>query len=127
MYTVTIFVKYRETYLLLKRSDKVSSHKGLWSTLSLLSDTEQIPREEIIDLVTSSIGIEPDEVKSIVQAIKLPEDPQDEFFFVVKINKPFIEPSWEYESYEWIESRGIGKYETTPFLKEKLDKVKNLY
>lgn len=121
-----IFVKYRDTFLILKRSEKALYHKGLWDTIKLNTKDTPDLRQEIVDSVTSSLNIEPDQVKDVIRWGAYTYENTEKMYYVVKITTPFIDPSWEFESYEWIQFRNIGTFETVPYLKDDLTHVRNL-
>lgn len=122
---IIVFVKYRDTFLILKRSDKTLFHKGLWTTLQFETSETQI-RESIVDEITNSLNIEPNQIKDIIQWGAYTFHNTEKMYCVAKIDTPFLDISWEYESYEWIQFRSIGTYETVPHLKEDMEYIKNL-
>ena len=124
---VTIFIKYNDKILLLKRSDKVSTYRGKWNTVAGYIDEVKPVEEKIYEELREELGIE----KENIERLKL----KDPFSFkddeinrtwiinpaVVELNKkPDIKLDWEHVEYKWINPRDIDSYDTVPNLKESL-------
>ncbi len=54
---VTIFVKYKEKILLLKRGDKVRTYKGKWNTIAGYLDEIKPIKEKILEELGEEIGV----------------------------------------------------------------------
>jgi hypothetical protein len=121
---IIVFVKYRDTFLVLKRSDKVSYYKNLWDTLRFESSESNL-RQVIESEVCNALTLEPDQIKDVIREGAYKFEDTEKVYYLVKVTHPFLEVSWEYDAYEWIQFRSITTYETVPNLKEELEKVKN--
>jgi hypothetical protein len=121
---IIVFVKYRDTFLVLKRSDKVSYYKNLWDTLRFESSESNL-RQVIESEVCNALTLEPDQIKDVIREGAYKFEDTEKVYYLVKVTHPFLEVSWEYDAYEWIQFRSISTYETVPNLKEELEKVKN--
>lgn len=127
---VTVFVEYEGKILLLKRSDKVRTYRGLWNTVAGYID-EELPVEEIAcKEVKEELGVGED----VVESIKLGENFEiydkeiDKTWIIfpaqIKLNyKPKIKLDWEHSEYLWIKPGEICNYDTVYKLAESLSMV----
>jgi len=123
---VTSFIKDNDKFLLLKRSDKVKTMKGLWAGISgvIEKDEEPIIRAKIE--IYEELGITEDKIKFLKAAAKMKvHSPQYEnheweiFPFLFEAEDPTIKLNWENSEYKWITIDEIDNYQTVP----SIDKV----
>ena len=124
---VTSFVTNNEKLLLLKRSDRVKSMKGLWGAISGIIENGEEPLRRAKIEIYEEIGVKSDQIQLLKtgheMAISSPQYPNHQwmvfpFLFSMKLQK--ISLNWENESYVWIEPQEIHKYDTVPSLSEVL-------
>ena len=120
---VTSFIKNKNKLLILKRSDKVRSMKGLWSGVSGIIEKGEIPINRAKIEIFEELGIIEDKiilVKSI-EKIKI-SSPQYEnhewiiFPFLFKTKQMKIKLNWENSEYKWINANELKNYEIVPSL-----------
>ena len=123
---VTSFIKYNEKFLLLKRSDKVKSMKGLWAGISGIIEKNEEPLSRAKIEIFEEIGIKEDKIKLIKASKEMRvHSPQYEnhewevFPFLFEVKEPQIKLNWENSKYVWINSEELSNYNTVP----SLDKV----
>ena len=123
---VTSFIKNSNKILILKRSNKVRSMKGLWSGVSGIIENNENPKDRAKIEIFEEIGITKDEISFIksVEKIKI-SSPQYEnhewevFSFLFETKETKIKLNWENSEYKWIKVDELKNYKTVP----NLDKI----
>ena len=122
---VTSFIKNNNKILILKRSEKVRTMKGLWSGVSGIIENNEKPRDRAIIEIFEEVGIEKGKISLIktIEKIKI-SSPQYEnhewevFSFLFKTNETKIKLNWENSEFKWIELDELKNYETVPSLEK---------
>ena len=120
---VTSFIKNKNKLLILKRSDKVRSMKGLWSGVSGLIEKEEVPINRAKIEIFEEVGIIEDKITLVkaIEKIKI-SSPQYEnhewivFPFLFETKQTEIKLNWENSEYKWINDNELKNYETVPSL-----------
>lgn len=113
--------------LILKRSDKVRTYKGLWGGIAGYVEENEDPYETAIKEIREEVGIKEEDISLIRQL-----DPIvfTDFYnglkydwkifpFLFKIEKKGkVNIDWEHLEYRWILPSEIEKYDTVPHLKD---------
>ena len=123
---VTSFIKNSNKILILKRSNKVRSMKGLWSGVSGIIENNENPKDRAKIEIFEEIGITKDEISFIksVEKIKI-SSPQYEnhewevFPFLFETKETKIKLNWENSEFKWIKANELKNYKTVP----NLDKI----
>ena len=123
---VTSFIKDNDRFLLLKRSNKVKTMKGLWAGISGIIENEEDPLNRAKIEIFEELGITEDKIKFLKAASKMTvHSPQYEnheweiFPFLFESSNPTIKLNWENSEYKWVTVNEIKNYETVP----SIDKV----
>ncbi len=123
---VTSFIKDNDRFLLLKRSDKVKTMKGLWAGVSGIIEGDEEPLKRAKIEIFEELGITEDKIKFLKSSLKMKvRSPQYEnheweiFPFLFEVKNPIIKLNWENSEYRWITVNEIKNYETVP----SIDKV----
>ena len=123
---VTSFIKDNDKFLILKRSNKVKSMKGLWAGISGIIENDEEPFNRAKIEIFEELGITEDKIKFLKSASKMKvHSPQYEnheweiFPFLFESNNPTIKLNWENSEYKWVTVDEIKNYETVP----SIDKV----
>ena len=124
---VTSFIKDDEKLLILKRSNKVKSMKGLWAGVSGIIENNEEPLKRAKIEIFEEIGITEEKIKLIkaVEEMKV-NSPQYEnheweiFPFLFETKNPTITLNWENSEFKWINVDELEKYETVPNLQKVL-------
>ncbi|RLE47145.1 hypothetical protein DRJ25_03185 [Candidatus Woesearchaeota archaeon] len=118
---VTLLVKCCEKYLLLKRSQKVSSYKGKWANIGGYIDRPITAKEIALKELEEETGITADKVTSIKkgEAIEYHDGQTNKtwivFPFLAELEKiPEIRLDWEHERYVWISPEEIKEFDIVP-------------
>jgi len=124
---VTSFIRDNEKLLILKRSDKVKSMKGLWAGISGIIEKNEEPLKRAKIEIFEEVGITED----LITLVKSSEEmrinsPQYEnheweiFPFLFEAKNPTIKLNWENSEFRWINVEELENYETVPSLQKVL-------
>jgi len=113
--------------LILKRSEKVRTYKGLWGGIAGYVEENEEPYETAIKEIREEVGIKKEDITLIktLDPIVFTDFYEGKkydwkiFPFLFKIEKKEkINIDWEHLEYRWIPPSEIVKYDTVPHLKE---------
>jgi len=124
---VTSFIRDNEKLLILKRSDKVKSMKGLWAGISGIIEKNEEPLKRAKIEIFEEVGVTED----LITLVKTSEEmrinsPQYEnheweiFPFLFEAKNPTIKLNWENSEFKWINVEELENYETVPRLQKVL-------
>lgn len=123
---VTSFLKDDDKFLILKRSKKVKTMKGLWAGISGIIENNEEPLSRAKIEIFEELGINENKLRLVKEAGKLrivsPQYQNHEwevFPFLFEVKSPKIKLNWENSEYRWIDKADLENYETVP----NLDKV----
>ena len=124
---VTSFIKDDERLLILKRSNKVKTMKGLWAGVSGIIENDEEPLKRAKIEIFEEAGITEEKIKLIkaVEEMKV-NSPQYEnheweiFPFLFETKNPTIKLNWENSEFKWINVDELENYETVPNLQKVL-------
>ena len=123
----TCLLMYNDKLLILKRSDKVKTYKGLWGGVAGYIEENEDPYETAIKEIREEVGLEREDLRILVEG-----DPVEftdfiegvkydwiifPFVFNIK-RKAKVRIDWEHSEFRWISPFEIVQYNTVPFLKE---------
>ena len=124
---VTCFLKKEDKILILKRSDKVKSMKGLWAGISGIIEKNEHPLSRAKIEIFEEVGIKEKDVELVKEAkemrIKSPQYKNHEweiYPFLFKVDSPKINLNWENSEYKWIKADEISNFKTVPSLENVL-------
>jgi ADP-ribose pyrophosphatase YjhB (NUDIX family) len=126
---IIIFVKYRDKFLLVKRSEKMLTYQGLWSCLAGFVDDEKTMEEKVVFELEEELGLKKEDVKEIKKGdtyLFVDENLDREWIrhlFLAEITNPNIKLSWEHSELVWITPEDAKNYETTPGLQVDMEKI----
>ena len=124
---VTSFIKDNEKLLILKRSDKVKSMKGLWAGISGIIEKDEEPLKRARIEIFEEVGITEDKITLVRSAKEMRiNSPQYEnheweiFPFLFEVKNPIIKLNWENSEFKWINKEELKNYDTVPSLQKVL-------
>ncbi len=124
---VTSFIRDNEKLLILKRSDKVKSMKGLWAGISGIIENKEEPLSRAKIEIFEEVGISEDKITLIKASeemkIHSPQYKNHEweiFPFLFESSKPAIKLNWENSDFKWISIEELENNETVPSLQKVL-------
>ena len=122
---VTSFLEHKDKILILKRSEKVRSMKGLWSGISGIIENNEIPIKRAKIEIFEEVGIPQKYITLIKSGRELDvESPQYEnhgwviFPFFFKTDKNDIKLNWENSEFRWIDVNQLKEHNTVPSLEK---------
>jgi 8-oxo-dGTP pyrophosphatase MutT (NUDIX family) len=118
--------------LILRRSDKVKTYKGLWGGVAGYIEENETPYETAIKEIKEEAGLEKKDVDLVKKSdpIHLTDNYNGErynweiFPFLFRTEKKKkIDIDWEHLEYRWIAPPDIVKYDTVPYFREIVSKL----
>jgi len=126
----TVFVKYQDKILLLKRSDKVRVYQGKWNSVAGYLDELKTLREKALEEVQEELGIDKNNILSFYagKPYKFTDAEVDKTWIVHPVllelkNKPDIKLDWEHTEYKWIKPEELREFDIVSKLDESLKTV----
>ena len=127
---VTSCITNNDKFLLLKRSDKVKSMKGLWAGVSGIIEKNETPLERAKIEIFEEVGITESDIKLLKSAdlirVESPQYKNHEweiFPFLFETINPEIKLNWENSEFKWVNFDEISNYETVPSLEKVLSNL----
>ncbi len=124
---VTSFIRDNDKLLILKRSDKVKSMKGLWAGISGIIENNEDPLTRAKIEIFEEVGITENKINLIKTTEEMrvisPQYKNHEweiFPFLFEANNPKIILNWENSDFKWINIKELENYETVPSLQKVL-------
>ncbi len=124
---VTSFIKDNDKLLILKRSDKVKSMKGLWAGISGIIEKNEVPLKRAKIEIFEEVGLTEDMITLVRSADEMRvNSPQYEnheweiFPFLFEAKNPMIKLNWENSDFKWINVEELENYDTVPSLQKVL-------
>jgi 8-oxo-dGTP pyrophosphatase MutT (NUDIX family) len=122
---VTSFIKYNDQILILKRSEKVRSMKGLWSGVSGIIENNENPIDRAKIEIFEEVGIKEKEIRLVKKLEKMKIQSQqyknhewEIFPFLFETNNENVELNWENSEFKWITPKELKNYQTVPSLEK---------
>lgn len=129
---LTIFIKYKEEILILKRSNKVSTYQGRWNTVAGYIDEIKPIHDKIFEEINEEIGVKKDNILSqrIGKSYTFKDMKVNKTWIVCPVlvelkNKPNIKLDWEHTEYKWIKPDELKKFNIVPKIEESLRRAIN--
>lgn len=124
---ITAFIQDGEKFLILKRSSRVKTMKGLWAAVSGIIESNEEPLSRARIEIYEELGIRGDEislVRSGDQIMIISPQYKDHqwrvFPFLFSGRNLKVTLNWENSEYRWATRDEISKYKTVPRLNDVL-------
>jgi 8-oxo-dGTP pyrophosphatase MutT (NUDIX family) len=122
---VTSFIRHNDQILILKRSEKVRSMKGLWSGVSGIIENNENPIDRAKIEIFEEVGIKEKEIR-LVKKLKIMKISSQQyknheweiFPFLFETKNENIELNWENSEFKWILPKELKNYQTVPSLEK---------
>ena len=119
-HVVTSILKDRSKILLLQRSDRVGSFKGLWAGVSGFIEDGETDDEAVRREMEEEIGF---------NKLKLLKHAEPKRFrdgdvvwcvhpYLFGVKDPDIRTDWEHKKFEWVAPEDVAEYQTVPGLQQ---------
>ncbi|UCD14407.1 MAG: NUDIX pyrophosphatase [Thermoplasmatales archaeon] len=129
---VTCILEHNGKLLILKRSDKVRTYKGLWGGVAGYVEEDETPYKAAVKEIKEEVGIEKNDIRLIKKCkpVRLTDFYEGEkydwiiysFLFTIE-KKDKVKIDWEHTEFRWISPSEIEKYDTVPHLREIVSKI----
>ena len=127
---VTSFITNNDKFLLLKRSEKVKSMKGLWAGVSGIIEKNETPLERAKIEIFEEVGIKESDITLLKSSdlirIESPQYKNHEweiFPFLFETTTTDVILNWENSEFKWINANELSNYETVPSLEKVLSNL----
>ncbi len=114
---LSVIVYHDGEILILKRSDKVLTHRNVWSTVSGFIDEPKSVEEFALQELSEEAGIGPDVIKQIkVTGMHETEDPEHDrewliYTVVAELHtRPEVTLDWEHTEFAWAHPDRMHEY-----------------
>lgn len=125
---ITVFIKYQDKILLLKRSNKISNYPGKWNTVSGYLDEVKPIKDKILEELEQELNIQENIISNIKfgKPWKLIDKKINKTWLInpvlVELNKkPPIKLDWEHTDYNWIRPEEMSKFDIVTKLDKSLE------
>ena len=122
---VTSFIRHNDQILILKRSEKVRSMKGLWSGVSGIIENNENPIDRAKIEIFEEVGIKEKEIRLVKKLEKMRIQSQQYknhewiiFPFLFETKNGNITLNWENSEFKWILPKELKNYQTVPSLEK---------
>ena len=129
-HVVTSFLTNEQRILLLRRSQKVGTHRGRWSAVSGYLEGEEEPQQRAVTEIQEELGLTKEQVK-LVRAgpiLRAFDQETDTVWvihpFLFEATSNTVQLDWENTEYKWINPKELDSYQTVPRLREVYDRVR---
>ncbi len=120
---VTSFIKHNDKLLILKRSEKVRSMKGLWAGVSGIIEGDEKPLDRARTEILEEVGIAKDQITLVNTAREMvlvspqyPDHKWQVFPFLFLANAPTVRLNWENSDFRWTSIGELKYFKTVPGL-----------
>ena len=118
---VTSFIKNNNKILIVKRSNKVRSMKGLWSGVSGIIENNEEPLDRAKIEIFEEVGMEKINLlkkieKMIISSPQYENHQWEIFSFLFETEEIEVKLNWENSEFRWIQIDELKNYETVPSL-----------
>lgn len=127
-----LLINDEEKILILKRSNKVNTYKGMWGGVAGYIEENEEPYETATKEIKEEVGLKEEDVELLkkldpISFTDFYEGKQYDwkiFPFLFKLkDKRKIKIDWEHSEYRWITPPQIKEFDTVPHLKEVVSKL----
>ncbi len=126
---VTSFLKFGDKILILRRSGKVSTYRGLWGGVSGFIEEGENPLERAVKEIKEETGLKEYEFELLKEGRSFSFEDEEvdtkwivhPFLFRAKTKR--IKIDREHFEFKWIRPEDLPKYFTVPKLEESLKRV----
>jgi len=131
---ITVFIAHKHSFLLLKRSQQVSTYKEKWNTVAgYLDNPKQSIFEKILEELYEEINVTKDQIASYSfgKTYQFTDVGNNKTWIVYPtlvtlLKKPEITLNWEHTEYQWITAEDISDFDTVPNLKKSMKRALKL-
>jgi 8-oxo-dGTP pyrophosphatase MutT (NUDIX family) len=123
----TSVLTFQGKILILKRSDKVGTYRGMWACISGYIEEGEEAEETAFREITEELGLAKNDVKLLKKGDVIYARDKRMLWvihpFLFAVNKNEFKIDWEHVEYKWILPDEIVDYKTVPKLKETIESL----
>ena len=126
---VNVFIEHNGKVLILKRSQKVGTHRGLWCSVGGYLESQNILKNARQE-VNEELGLRIKDFKNykLGKSFKVEEKKIDRIWQVHPVlfklkSKPKIKLDWENTDYRWVKPSEVKKFKRVPMLDRALEEL----
>ncbi len=114
------WVKHKNKFLLLKRSDKVLAYKNMWSSLAGFLDDEKSLEEKVKEELQEEIGISEKNIIKIIpgKTYEMIDKKINRKWIthpvLCEVNTDQVRLDWEHTGYKWVTEGEFDNFEIVP-------------
>lgn len=127
---LTCYVMWNGTLLLLKRSNEVSTYKGMWHTVAGYLDDEQSVEEKAAREIQEELDIPASGIRrlTVAEPYEVTDKTINKTWIIFPVlaelaAEPNIRLDWEHTEYRWIGPAEFGRYHHIPGSQETLKRA----
>jgi isopentenyldiphosphate isomerase len=127
---VNIFVKFKDKFLILKRSDRVQNYQGKWNSISGFLDEIKEVREKVLEEIEEESGISKKIVSKmyIADLHELKDKRIGKTWIIIPVlveldRNPDIRLDWEHSDYKWVKKEELKNFDIVYNLDKVLKRV----
>jgi 8-oxo-dGTP pyrophosphatase MutT (NUDIX family) len=126
-HVVTCFLTFNDNILILKRSDKVRTHKGKWAGVSGYIEPGETDDQTAIKEINEETGLSSSDVVLIRKGVPIHVQDGPRVWvvhpFLFRCNTSDVTIDWEHTEYRWISPNKLKDYDFVVFLDHALKAV----
>ena len=126
-HVVTCFLLYNDHILILKRSDKVRTHKGKWAGVSGYIEPGETPDETAVKEIREETGLQEGELELVRKGEPIHVQDGSHVWvvhpYLFKTETDKITIDWEHTEFRWISPGELKDYDFVVFLDHALQAV----
>jgi len=127
---VTSFLSFDQQILLLRRSEKVGTHRGRWSAISGYLEGDEQPLTRALIEIKEELEVDESQICLIRsgEILRAYDEETDTVWvihpFLFETKSQRVQLNWENTEYVWVDPSDLASYSTVPKLKETFDRVR---
>jgi len=127
---ITVFVKFKNKILILKRSDKIRVYPNKWNAVAGYLDELKPVREKVLEEIKEELGINKNNIFTIHfgRPYEFTDSKVNKTWIIHPVlvefqEEPEIKLDWEHTDYRWIKPEELENFDIIPKLEESLKKA----
>ena len=126
-HVVTCFLTFNDKILILKRSDKVRTHKGKWAGVSGYIEPGETDDQTAIKEIREETGLSEADVELIHKGEPIHVQDGERVWvvhpYLFRCNTSDIKIDWEHSEFRWISPKDLNNFDFVIFLDHALKAV----
>jgi len=127
---ITVFAKFKDKILILKRSNKVRVYQNKWNTVAGYLNELKSVREKVLEEIKEELGINKNNIFTVHfdQPYEFTDSKINKTWIIHPVlvefqEEPEIKLDWEHTEYKWTKPGELKNSDIVPKLEERLKRV----